>query len=373
MAGIYIHIPFCKQACHYCDFHFSTTFKSYREQLIQSIAQELINRAGIEDVETIYFGGGTPSLLTANEIEFLLETIRNHYQLSTDCEVTLEGNPDDLTTDYLNDLKRLGVHRLSIGIQAFQDDLLRLMNRAHNVTEALSCVQNAHNIGFQSVNVDLIYGIPGLTLEQWQDNLNRILELPIQHVSCYHLTIEPNTVFNQWQKKGKLQESDDEHSLTQFKMLRQTLLNGGFDHYEVSNFCRPGFPSKHNSSYWQGKNYIGIGPSAHSYENGVRRWNVSNNTAYIKGIQEETSYFETETLSDKDRFNELIMIKLRLLNQGVSLTDIQLIGSAFESHFLKQIESFVNAGQIEKANQSYRLTESGIFISDYILGELFYV
>lgn len=373
MSGIYIHIPFCKQACHYCDFHFSTTFKEYRSSLIEAMCSELQTRKHNEPIKTIYFGGGTPSLLEGSEIDLILKTVKENYKVDTHCEITLEGNPDDLNASYLQMLYTKGIHRLSIGIQAFQDELLTFMNRAHNSKEAIDCVQKAKKIGFKEISIDLIYGIPGLTLKQWKENLRVALKMPIDHLSAYHLTIEPKTVFSKWKEKNKLPITEEGESLAQFQILQEMAKDNGLEHYEISNFCRDGLRSKHNTSYWEGKNYLGIGPGAHSLRNGIRRWNISNNTLYIKYIQNNLDYHESEVLTKDSIYNELIMVKLRLIQDGVKKHDIQDVDEKYWIHFKKEIQPFLLSGQVEQLSNRYRLTAKGIFIADHIIESLFYI
>ncbi len=313
MAGIYLHVPFCKQACHYCDFHFSTNTRQ-RETMVSALAKELAlqrNYLGGETVETIYFGGGTPSLLASTELEKLLATVYQHYPVTTHPEITLEANPDDLNLTKLKELRSVGINRLSIGIQSFHEPHLRYLNRAHRSDEATRGVQQAQEVGFDNLNIDLIYAIPAANHSIWEHDLAQAVALRPQHISPYCLTIEEKTVFGRWQRQGKLRAVTDAFAAEQFEMLVSTLTAAGYDPYEVSNFCRPGYYAKHNTSYWQNQKYVGIGPSAHSYDGVSRQHNVANNAKYLRELAEGTVPFEREILSRYDQINERVMTGLR--------------------------------------------------------------
>jgi len=330
MSGIYLHIPFCKQACHYCDFHFSTSLKK-KEELVQAIATELILRKNeINDpIETIYFGGGTPSLLTVDELEFLIKTIYEQYEVVEIPEVTLEANPDDLvslmpsdniTKNIFEQYRSIGINRLSIGVQSFFEDDLVMMNRAHNAKEAENCLSMATR-HFDNITIDLIYGVPNMSNKKWTANIEKALSFGINHISSYALTVEPKTALASFIAKGKIDAPKDDVAHEHFKILVDTLENNGFVHYELSNFGKPNYFSKHNTSYWKGKIYLGVGPSAHSFNGKQRSWNVANNTKYINSIQEKTLPIERETLSVSDRYNEYVMTGLRTI-YGVSLDKV---------------------------------------------------
>jgi len=315
MAGIYIHIPFCKQACYYCDFHFSTSLK-YKDELIQALIKEIKLQkdylAG-ETVETVYFGGGTPSVLNADEINILLNTITNLHTVSANAEITLEANPDDLSKEKLQALRQTSLNRLSIGIQSFFDEDLAWMNRAHRANEAESSVKRAQDTGFENITADLIYGYPLLTDQKWKYNLDKIFALDIPHVSSYSMTVEPRTALASFIKTKKQQPMDEQQSAEQFILLMDAMQAHGFEHYEISNFCKPGNYSRHNSNYWKGVKYLGLGPSAHSYNGETRQWNVANNAKYIVALEKSEIPAETETLSEANRLNEYIMTSLRTM------------------------------------------------------------
>ncbi|MCG2429609.1 radical SAM family heme chaperone HemW [Aequorivita xiaoshiensis] len=377
--GIYIHIPFCKQACHYCDFHFSTSLKK-KGELIAALCQELILRKdevqGI--VETIYFGGGTPSLLSSEELQQIFETISKNYKVSESPEITLEANPDDMLSVHaqsrtiFENYKTLGINRLSIGIQSFFEEDLKLMNRAHNATEALDCIKEAQKY-FENISIDLIYGIPGMSNERWIENLNIALNLNVPHLSCYALTVEPRTALKKFIDKGIIPAVDEEVAKQHYEILVDETEKAGFDNYEFSNFGREGFHSKNNTAYWEGKPYLGIGPSAHSYNGKSRSWNVANNTKYIKSIAEEILPSEMENLSKEDRYNEYIMTGLRT-KKGVYLPKVESeYGKEFAEYLLKQAEDHLHNQLLVLENQSLKVSRKGKFLSDGIASDLFWI
>lgn len=313
MAGLYLHIPFCAQACHYCDFHFSTNLRT-RSEIVDALRKELGMQQHYlqnEPLATIYFGGGTPSLLDARELEAIFSSIREHFTVEQSAEITLEANPDDLTPQRLESFRNLGINRLSIGIQSFDDDVLKFLNRSHNSQAASQCVIRARQAGFNNISVDLIYAIPGQNDSAWTENIRQAIGLQPNHISSYSLTIEEKTVFGKWSSKGTLNAVSDDIAAVQFETLMTILEKEGFDHYEISNFARPGFQSQHNSSYWRQQKYLGIGPSAHSYNGESRQFNISNNTAYQKAIQTGKIPFEREVLTVEDRINEYLLTGLR--------------------------------------------------------------
>jgi len=374
MAGIYLHIPFCKQACHYCDFHFSTSLKT-KEQFLHALAKEMIlrkNELENKKIETIYFGGGTPSILDTDEIKKIIEVIFNTYSVTPNAEITLEANPDDLTAKKLTELKQTVINRFSIGVQSFfQDDLL-YMNRAHNAQEAERAIKTAQDTGFENITIDLIYGTPTLTNEKWVKNLQKAIEFKVPHISSYALTVEEKTPLKALIQSKKLANTDENKIADQFMVLTETLTKNNFEHYEISNFAQEGFQSKHNSSYWSGKPYIGFGPSAHSY-NGTnkRRWNIANNILYSNNITEGKVFYEEENLSDVDRFNEFVMTRIRL-KEGIGLNIInEVFGSDFKNHILNEISAW-DPVWYAVHNNFLSLSNEGKIISDRLASQLFY-
>ncbi|WP_297516976.1 radical SAM family heme chaperone HemW [Flavobacterium sp.] len=373
MSGIYLHIPFCKQACHYCDFHFSTSLKK-KEAMVAMMAREIELRkdwfGSSTVIETIYFGGGTPSTLTIAELLFLMDSIYKYFKVVDQPEITLEANPDDLTPDYLHALAQTPVNRLSIGVQSFFEDDLRLMNRAHNAQEALACLQLATTL-FDNISLDLIYGIPGLTNEKWIANIQTALQLGVPHISSYALTVEPKTALHSFVQKGIIPNPDDGQAQAQFLLLIDQLEAAGFVHYELSNFGKEGYFSKNNSAYWLGKPYLGIGPAAHSF-NGVQRgWNISNNTKYIQALEAHVLPLELETLSLTDRYNEYVMTGLRTI-WGVDLHRLETeFGPRFKSYFLQQAETHLEDHLLYIDGDIVRTTRKGKFLSDGIASDLF--
>lgn len=373
MAGIYVHIPFCKQACHYCDFHFSTSLKR-KTDMIQAIADELLMRKSeiTETIETIYFGGGTPSLLTTNEIQFLIDTIYKNYKVIKSPEITLEANPDDLSEEKIVELSKSPINRLSIGIQSFFDEDLKFMNRAHSASESNKSLSVASR-HFENITIDLIYGVPNMTLGKWKENLKIAFDFGINHVSSYALTVEPKTALDVFIKNGKYPPLDEQLAANHFEILVEEMKKNGFIHYEISNFGKPDFFSKHNTSYWQGKQYLGVGPSAHSFKWNQRSWNVSNNAKYIQSIQDKTLPSEVEVLSVIDQFNEYIMTGLRTV-WGVSLEKVEKeYGETYKIHLINGIESYLRMGLLKIQENWIITTEKGKFLVDGISAELFMV
>jgi len=373
MAGIYIHIPFCKQACHYCNFHFSTSLK-YKGDLLQALMQELeLQRQYLPTttLETVYLGGGTPSLLTGDELQRLFDTIGQWYDIAADAEITLEANPDDLTDAKIREFRTTPINRFSIGIQSFAEADLQFMNRAHNAQEALLCIQKVQDAGFENLTVDLIYGTPTLSDEQWQANMQQVIDFQIPHISCYALTVEEKTALAHFVKTGKVHPVDEEQAARQFEQLMQKMQANGYEHYEISNFAKPGRYARHNSNYWKGVPYLGIGPSAHSYNGQSRQWNVANNALYIKSLQKGKVPFEREELTPEQQYDEYVMTGLRTI-WGVDLEKVRSFGSRFERHFLKNIQHFILAGQAEGRGDTFYLTEKGKLLADGIAMELFF-
>lgn len=373
MSGIYIHIPFCRQACHYCDFHFSTSLQN-KEALVKSLVLELEQRRDyLKDrhIETIYFGGGTPSLLSEREAFMVLEKIYKLYDVSRDAEVTLECNPDDLSEEKLKELKRLEINRLSIGLQSFNEEELVWMNRAHTAKESEASVKRAQDRGFENITIDLIYGSKFSSLRSWKSTLDKAIDLDVKHISSYNLTVEEKTKLGHDVKQKKETAIDDELSSEMFLEMIDRLGKSGFIHYEISNFGKEGFFSIHNSNYWKGKHYLGLGPSAHSFDGLSRQWNVANNNAYIKKVAEGKDYFEKETLTETERFNEYMLIALRTM-WGVDLNYLKAnFDAELVKHFLQEAEHFIQDGSITVKEHFYTLTEKGKLLADRIAGDLF--
>lgn len=373
MSGIYIHIPFCKQACHYCDFHFSTSLKK-KTELVAAICKELQLRKDKmnTEIQTIYFGGGTPSLLTSEELQQILDTIYSNFQVSENPEITLEANPDDLSEEVILQLSKSPVNRLSIGVQSFFDEDLKLMNRAHSSQEALSCLALSTRF-FDNISIDLIYGIPGLSRERWQENLDLAMSLNIPHLSCYALTVEPKTALAAFIKKGALLPIDEKATAEQYAILLEMTEIQGYDNYEFSNFGMAGYHSKNNTAYWQGEPYLGIGPSAHSFDGNTRSWNVSNNSIYIKSIDAGLIPFEQEILSETDKYNEYIMTGLRT-KWGVSLLKVESTFGLKQRHYLlEQAKEHLETSMMKLENDVLTVTKKGKFLSDGIASSLFLV
>lgn len=372
MSGIYIHIPFCKQACHYCDFHFSTSLKK-KEEMVLALTKEIAlrkNEFKDEVVETIYFGGGTPSILDIADLRLLIEEVFSNYNVIENPEITVEANPDDLTEERIIELSKNKVNRLSIGIQSFFEDDLKLMNRAHNVSEAKECLEIATK-HFDNITIDLIYGMPNMNNEKWLKNIETALSYNIPHISSYALTVEPKTALHKFIKQGIIPQLDDELAQEHFHLLVDTLEENGFIHYELSNFGKENYFSKNNSSYWLGKKYLGIGPSAHSYDGEKRSWNVSNNSLYLKSIAENKLPSETEILTKTDRYNEYVMTGLRTI-WGVSLDRIEKeFGKNYLDYLNQQSAKFIEDHLLFIDDNVLRTTKSGKFLSDGIASDLF--
>jgi oxygen-independent coproporphyrinogen III oxidase len=372
MSGIYIHIPFCRKACHYCNFHFSTQ-QQYRPAMVEAIAKEAaLRKHYVTDfIETIYLGGGTPSLLSDEELSAILEPIFTHYQLAEQVEITLEANPDDISIDKLMTWKKAGVNRLSIGIQSFFEEDLQWMNRAHSAIQAKQCIELAQSAGFNNLTIDLIYGTPGLDNERWKKNITTALALGVPHLSCYALTVEPDTALDKLIQKGSKTNVDQHIQALQFDILINELEKAGFEHYEISNFAKPGYRSKHNSSYWQGKSYLGLGPSAHSFDGCSRQWNISNNALYITSIEKDIIPFEAETLTAEQQLNEYVMTSLRTM-EGCSLQKIKMNWGNDVAQKIKDIaQKYVREEQLILKEEHLILTKKGKFLADGIAADLF--
>ncbi|MCF8379901.1 MAG: radical SAM family heme chaperone HemW [Bacteroidales bacterium] len=376
MAGFYVHIPFCRQACRYCDFYFTVSLK-YKDELVEALLKEIKNKKKQfqnYQFNTLYFGGGTPSVLSEIDINRIIEEIKTHYNFDSKAEITLEANPDDLSVEYLKNLKLLGINRLSIGIQSFHDRDLKLMRRSHSAEQAISSIKNAQNAGIQKLTIDLIYGIPGMSFSDWQENLEKLIELGVPHISAYHLTYEPGTVFDHWRKKKKIIPIEEDSSLEQFKYLIERTRKEGFQHYEISNFAREGHFSEHNKNYWKGIPYAGVGPAAHSYDGTARYWNISSVQKYISESKSDSfNYSEKEMLGVNDRYNEYIMVSLRTM-WGINTDKIkQSFGEDYVRYTEDIASGFYKKELLTKKGNDIRITSRGIFLADQIIREFFRV
>lgn len=375
MAGIYIHVPFCVKACFYCDFHFSTSLAN-KSKLVSSIIKEIELRKDYlenETIETIYFGGGTPSLLSQNELFSIINALAKNFKIASHAEITLEANPDDIDTKKLLEFKQSAINRLSIGVQSFVQEHLKWMNRAHNSMQAINCIIMAQDAGFENLNIDLIYGFNQLDESQWRKNLATFFQLNIPHLSAYSLTIEEKTALSSFIKSGKEPKLKDYHALQHFRILTEQMLLNGYEHYEISNFAKPGKYSKHNTSYWFGKKYLGIGPSAHSFNGLERNWNIANNAIYIKKIEQNELPQETEVLTKADRFNEKIMVSLRT-QWGLDLEEIKTtFGSDFYKAFENEMQAHLKNENVHLQHNRLFLTTKGKEIADLVASDLFWV
>jgi len=377
LAGIYIHIPFCKQACYYCDFHFSTSLKN-KDEMLTAIKRELVLRKeelNKEQIDTIYFGGGTPSLLTIDELRMLIDTIYENYEVVEDSEITLEANPDDLTFEKIKELAKTPINRLSIGIQSFFDDDLKFMNRAHSAEESKKCLSEATKY-FDNITIDLIYGVPNMSNEKWLSNLKQAFDFNIPHISAYALTVEEKTVLHKLIEKGKVPPVDENLALKHYNILVKETEKQGYVNYEISNFGKLAYFSRHNTSYWLGEKYLGIGPSAHSYNGFERSWNVSNNTKYINALLADELPSEKEQLTEINRFNEYIMTGLRTI-WGVSFQKVEKeFGAMYLEELKKGAERHIKAGLLKIELRSFSgsvlvITKKGKFLADGIASDLF--
>jgi oxygen-independent coproporphyrinogen-3 oxidase len=373
MAGIYIHIPFCKKACHYCNFHFSTTLR-HKLSMCEAISKELILRkqelAG-QPIESVYFGGGTPSLLLPEELSIIIDSLQNHFDLSSVKEFTLEANPDDITEDYLLYLKQTPFNRLSLGVQSFLAQDLVWMNRAHTVSQATNALSLVKEYGFKAISLDLMYGLPNLSHEEWIANIEMALNFSPEHISAYCLTVEPKTAMAHSIETGKMPAVDEEIAETQFIILRSLLLKAGYIHYEISNFAKPDKLALHNTNYWKGENYLGVGPAAHSFNGKQRSWNVANNQLYLKAIQNNELPITSENLTESNKFNEYIMTSLRTI-WGINLVLLeQNFGSNRKKTLLLEAENMVKDGKLILTENSLCITEKALFYADGIASNLF--
>lgn len=375
MAGIYFHIPYCKQACHYCDFHFSTNTKT-QQAMVTAMLVEIEQRWDFIsdlDINTIYFGGGTPSLFSASEIEMFIDKVRAIFKVSPDAEITLEANPDDLNETVLHEYSAIGINRLSIGIQSFVEEHLRWMNRAHNANQAENCLRLADMAGFKNISADLIYGFPGLTDEQLLLNVHKLADAGVSHVSAYSLTVEPKTALDRFIESGKYAPINDNQAASQFLLLSNTLEKLGYEHYEVSNFAKPDKRSRHNSAYWSGSQYLGIGPGAHSFNGHQRCWNVRNNQVYIKEMTHGTYQPECEFLSQQTKYNEHLLTRFRT-REGVNLEFVkEQFGVDIQQQFAKELKDLLAKDQILMEAYYLRLTKNGLLWADSIAANFFIV
>ena len=373
MSGIYVHIPFCRRKCHYCNF-FSLASLKYKERFLYALKEEIFLRKNYLDnkpVESIYFGGGTPSLLQIPEIESILEDLRKYFNLAENMEITLEANPDDLDPVILLEYRNIGINRLSIGVQSFFDDDLQYLNRIHSGQRAEESVLQAKEVGFSNISLDFIYGIPTLTAEKWHKNLEKAFSLEVPHISAYSLTVEPKTTLDLLIHKKKLPGPEEEQILEHFRILLQMMKEQEFEHYEISNFCKNGFYSRHNSMYWNGTPYLGLGPSAHSYDGTSRQWNISNLVYYIDQINKNELFFESEKLTPLQKYNEYVMVSLRTM-WGC---DLNIIGERFgeepAAHFSRSAARYLISGEMIEKTGIYYLTDEGKLFADGIAADLF--
>lgn len=373
MGGLYLHIPFCRQACRYCDFFFSVSLRyvdAYVDSLVKEIESSALSLSN-KQLDTLYLGGGTPSVLSTAHLEKILELIKFHFDFKPLAEWTIESNPDDLSPAYLELLMDLGFNRISIGIQSFHERDLELMRRSHRATQAEQSVKDAAAAGFANITMDLIYGVPGQSIEEWEENIHKALSLPISHLSAYHLTFEPGTVFDHWRKKERLLPVHEEESVKQYKLLRTNLLEKGFEHYEISNFALNGKMSQHNLNYWSGKSYLGVGPSAHSFDGKHRSWNVSSLKKYMEGISAGQSIRETESPTNEEKYHDYLITSLRT-KWGVDPDYIgQEFGEMLLDHFQRKSSCFLDEGSMWKTGNKLAIHPDHWLIADHILRELF--
>ncbi|NVO19801.1 MAG: radical SAM family heme chaperone HemW [Bacteroidetes bacterium] len=375
MSGIYLHIPYCKQKCHYCNFY-SLASEKHREDIVPSIVREMeLQKEYLqgEVVNTVYFGGGTPALLTASEISILLDSIYKHFMVANDAEITLEANPDDLSLVKLKAFRSAGINRLSIGVQSFEEEDLEFLNRTHSARQAISAIKQSKTAGFVNLSIDLIYGIPNQDIESWESNLMTAIELGVPHLSAYALTVEEKTPMAVMIRKGNMPNVDDALQAQHFRILTDLLEAHGYLHYEISNFCKPGKFSKHNTSYWKGVSYLGLGPSAHSYNGNSRQWNVSNLGQYVQSIRKDIIPFEKEILSQSQQFNEYVMTSLRT-QWGCDLQYIEKhFGKSWAEQAKKDIEKYIKENLLILSEDVLYLSKSGKFRADGIAAEMFRV
>lgn len=373
MRGIYIHIPFCKQACRYCDFFFTVSLK-HMDRFVDALVEEIRIKGAIHgsrNLQSLYFGGGTPSLLSIKQLERLLNEIHRQFSFEADAERSIECNPDDLVGKGAKDLHEAGFNRLSIGIQSFQERDLELMRRSHSAAQGEDAVRLAASAGFNDISLDLIYGIPGQTTEKWKENISRALSLPLTHLSAYHLTFEPGTVFDHWRKKRRLLPVPEESSVEQYLILREQLLSAGFDHYELSNFGRGKSVSRHNMLYWSGLPYLGLGPSAHSFNGEERSWNISSLNAYLEGVESGGEIEVREALGSREKYHDYLITTLRT-KQGADPAHMEAsFGKQYRIHFEQQARAFIANGSMVQEQGRVFIEPGQWLITDHILRTLF--
>jgi oxygen-independent coproporphyrinogen-3 oxidase len=373
MAGIYLHIPFCRNSCNYCDFHFTTDL-AHSEAMIKAMADEIHQKREYlneSEVNTIYFGGGTPSFIKPKFINVLFKAITQNFRIDKDPEVTLEANPEDINHVYLKQIQKIGINRLSIGIQSFFNNDLVFMNRMHNEAQAKKSIFEAREAGFKNINIDLIYGFPGLFKKNWIKNIETAIDFHVEHLSAYHLTYEPSTILYFRKEKKRISEISENDSKEQFMELCERMRSEGYIHYEISNFALDGFYSRHNSGYWRQLPYLGIGPSAHSYNGISRQWNIPKNMSYIKRVQKKEIFFETEDLDLKTRYHDYVMTSIRTIWGTDSRFILNEFGMQYYNHFIDNTVIFIRSGDLDQTGSKYCLTEKGMLISDFILKKLF--
>lgn len=372
MSGIYFHIPFCKTKCTYCDF-FSKTDFNQKTRVLRAMLLEMERRENYltdKNIATVYFGGGTPSILSIDDIKQLLEALKKHFILLPHAEITLEANPDDLSFEYLKSLRKIGINRLSMGIQSFDDEQLAFINRRHTSQTALHAVKNAQQAGFDNISIDLIYGLPLQTMESWKIQLEKAFTLNVQHISAYGLTYEKNTVLWEQRQQGKVTVADDELMIAMYEHLVEKCAENGFEQYEISNFAKNGFRSRHNSAYWTQTPYLGIGPSAHSYDGASRQWNIPSIITYCKNIEEEKPYFEREELTENDQYNDYVMVRLRT-REGIDLEYIQhAFGEKTFNYLTKSAQKYLKNNLLKLTNKFFTLTRQGILLSNQVMEDL---
>lgn len=375
MSALYLHIPFCKTICYYCDFYFSLSLTN-KKQMVDALCKEISERHSYLEsntLDTIYFGGGTPSVLSGTELSEIFDCIAKYFDISHCKEITIEVNPDDITADYITVLQNTPINRISIGIQSFKDDDLKIMNRRHSGSQAEESLDLLFSAGYTNVSADLMFALPQMTNERLSFSIDRLLQFPVTHISAYNLTIEQGTAFDKFVRTNKISVPNDDEAIEQYSYLTDTLRSHGFDRYEISNFAKNGYHSQHNTSYWEQKPYLGIGPSAHSYNGDTRQWNVSNNRKYLAAIEQGTSYYELEHLSTYDRYNEYVFTALRT-QKGISVSAMKdMFDDSIFSYFLQEVKVFIQNEFIAETNGNLVLTESGVSIADKIASDLFIV
>lgn len=381
MAGIYIHIPFCKQACNYCDFHFSTSLKN-KEGFLKALKKEIelqknyfdlnASQSAQQQINTVYFGGGTPSLLSQSELMYVFDTLNKNFEIADDAEITLEANPDDLTIKKIQELRSTPINRFSIGIQSFYDEDLKIMNRVHSSQEALTAVKASQDMGFENITIDLIYGLPTLSDAKWKNNLNTAFALEVKHISSYCLTVEPKTALAHFVKNGKIKDVDEQQCAEQFEIMLEEMKKNNFVQYEISNFCKDNMFSRHNSNYWKKIPYLGLGPSAHSFNGKSRQWNISNNPLYIQALSEGKLNVEEEILTTSEQYNEYVLTSLRTM-WGADLTYIESkFGSDYKKYCLREVVEYIDKGDVRVEQDILFLTDKGKLFADKIASDLFY-